>query len=120
MRKFIAVLTLVLAFAISATAQTKKLSSDAAGAADTAKLSEFVQLTAEQEIIFNNLFAIKHRNLNNAEMPLSRKEELVSTIGDKIKGSLTEEQIKKLNSNPALLRTLTGADVITTADKKKE
>ena len=118
MKKLIAILTLLLIFTISATAQTKPLTNDQAGKSDTAKLSELVQLTAEQQPLFENLFEIKHRLLNDNELPLGRKEDLVSAMGEKVKAILTEEQFNKLNTNPELLKNLIGANVIKVPLKK--
>ena len=119
MKKFIATVSLLLTLTIGASAQeTKPLTAVETGKSDTAKLSGIVQLTADQQLKFNDLFEIRHRLLNDKELPLGRKEELVSVMSSKIKALLTEEQFNTLNANPEFLKTLTGANVIKMPVKK--
>lgn len=119
MKKIIATLTLVVTFTIGASAQTKPLTSIESAKSDTAKLSELVQLTTEQQSMFDNLFEIKYNHLNDEKVPQGRKEELVTVLPVKIKAMLTEEQFNKLNANPALFKNLTGENIVKVPMKKE-
>lgn len=120
MKKLIATLTLLLTFTIGASAQqTKPLTSEEAGKSDTAKLSALVHLTAEQQPLFENLFAVRNQHLNDEELSVGRKEELVSVMNSKIKSILTEEQYIKLNGNTELLKSLTGENIVKIPVKKQ-
>jgi hypothetical protein len=111
MKKLIAVLTLFLAFAFNANAQeNKKMDALNAAKLDAVKMSESLNLTAEQQDQFISLFVMKHQTMNDPAATAEKKKEVTKIMDAKIRATLTAEQIQKLDANPALLATLTGTD----------
>ena len=108
MKKLIAVLTLMFAFAISASAQDKKMSSEEAAKLDAIKMTESLGLQAQQQMDFQRLFMMKHDVMNDPSMSAERKTEMARVVDLKLRASLTPEQLQKLDSNPELLARLTG------------
>lgn len=114
MKKLFAVLTLLFAFAINANAQQdKKMNPDDAAKLDAVKLTEYVGLQGTQQDDFIRLFVMKHRVMDDATISDERKKEMSRQVGEKIKASLTSEQIQKLEANPELMAKLTGSDAAT-------
>lgn len=108
MKKFIAALTLMLAFTINAGAQEKKdLTSAEKGKKEAAALSEFLQLDATKTADFERLFEHKHRTLADKTLSAERKADVSRVIEMKISATLTDDQMAKLRTNKDLLKTLT-------------
>lgn len=108
MKKFIAALTLLLAFSINANAQDKNASTAADKAkTEAAELTKYLGLNETQTADFTRLFAQKHKILETPDISAERKTELSRVIGDKIRASLDGKQIEKLEQNPALFKKLT-------------
>lgn len=120
MKKLIAVLTLMLAFTISANAQDRKMSPEESAKMDAYKMSEYLGLTSTQQEDFMRLFIMKHNSMQNPEMTDERKKEMSRIVDMKIRATLTTEQIQKLDSNPELSNMLTGAQPVKSMDKKAE
>lgn len=123
MKKLIAVVTLFLAFAFGANAQDAKMATansansaktdvKADAKADVAKMTEALNLTADQQTNFVNLFVMKHQTMNNPAVSMEEKKKTAHVMDAKIRATLTGEQMQKLDENPALLSELTGADKI--------
>lgn len=120
MKKLIAVVTLFFAFAFGANAQEDaKMAAVKAAKADAVKMSETLKLTPDQQTNFVNLFVMKHQTMNDATVPEAKKKEMVRVMDAKIRATLTGEQMQKLDSDPALLSELTGADKIKKDTSKK-
>lgn len=108
MKKFIAVLTLMLAFTINANAQDKKeLTTAEKGKKEAAALSEFLGLDATITADFERLFEHKHRTLSDKTLSPERRAEVSRIIEMKISATLNDEQMEKLRANKELLKTLT-------------
>lgn len=107
MKKLIAVLTLVLAFTVSANAQDKKLSPAEAGKNEAVELTQFLGLTQDQQVNFTALFTHKHESLQDPNLTAEGKKELSRIIGLKINATIDGNQQQKLESNPELLKRLT-------------
>ncbi|HNP32213.1 MAG TPA: hypothetical protein PKN96_02845 [Flavobacterium sp.] len=108
MKKLIAVLTLFLAFSISANAQEKRSSSSTEkGKKEAAELTEYLGLTPTQNADFARLFEQKNSILETKDITQERKAELSRVIEDKIRASLNAEQVQMLDKNPELLKKLT-------------
>jgi hypothetical protein len=108
MKKFIAVLTLFFAFTVAASAQEKKLNNEEAAKLDAHRLSEYLELKGTQQDDFISLFVMKYQVLNDPSMSAERKTEMSRIVELKVRASLTPEQIKKLEANPALLAKVIG------------
>jgi hypothetical protein len=115
MKKLITVVTLLLAFSINATAQEKKavtkevteqLSPEIAAKKDAGELTEFLGLTETQNTDFARLFEMKHTTLQDKSLSQERKTEMSRIVDLKLRASLEEDQIKKLEENPTLLKKL--------------
>ena len=118
MKKIIAVLTLFLAFSLTANAQDKKVSNEEAAKIDAHKLSEYLGLQGTQQDDFISLFLMKYQVLNDPKLSEERKTEMSRIVGLKVRASLTPEQNQKLDANPALLAKITGTTATATTDTK--
>jgi len=107
MKKFIAVVTLFIAFSINANAQDKyELSSTDKGTKEAAMLTEYLGLNETQNADFARLFIQKHTILEDKMLTTERKQELARVIEAKIRASLDGNQIEKLEANPELFKQL--------------
>lgn len=107
MKKLIAVITLVFAFSVNANAQDKKIVSGAEKAKkEAAELTQFLNLGETQSNDFFRLFENKYRTLEQSDLSAERKVELSRVIEAKIRASLDEKQMDKLDKNPELLKKL--------------
>ena len=108
MKKLIAVLTLFLAFTISANAQDKNASTSShdKGKEEAAELTEYLGLDQTQNENFAMLFEQKHTYLDDKNMSQERKTELSRVIEAKIRGTLDGKQMDKLVKNPDLFKKL--------------
>jgi hypothetical protein len=121
MKKIVTVVTLMLAFTISANAQDKKnlqekkadkkevivLSPVEAAKKDAAAIVEFLGLKESQEQDFVRLFEMKHQLMQDSEVSIERKKEMSIIVSHKIFASIENDQQVKLHSNPELLKKLT-------------
>jgi hypothetical protein len=110
MKKIFAVLTLLLAFSINASAQDKNgydgLDAAAKGKKQAAELSEYLGLNAEMNRNFAMLFEQKFIALDDPNVTPERRAEVARVIDAKIKGTLDGALIDKLEKNPELLKKL--------------
>ena len=107
MKKLIAALTLLLAFSINANAQDKKDSTSLEkGKKEAMELTEYLGLSETQAADFTNLFEHKHRTLEDKTLSVERKKEVARVIEAKIRATLNENEMDKLDQNPALLKKL--------------
>ena len=122
MRKLLAIFTFMLAFSAAANAQDKKMSAEESAKLDAIKMAEALNLPATQQADFQRLFQMKHEVMNDPNMSVERKKEMARVVDLKIRASLNQEQIDKLDKNPELLAKLTGSGQVNAAvtpDKKK-
>lgn len=107
MKKLIAAFTLMLAFSINANAQDKDTpSSYDLGKKQAAELTEFLGLDKVQEENFARLFEQKISVLDYKDLTQERKDELSRVIEAKIRASLDQNQIEKLEKNKELFQKL--------------
>lgn len=107
MKKIIAVITLLFAFSISVNAQDKKVVSGAEKAKiEAGELTKFLGLNETQSNDFFRLFENKYRTIEEYQLTAERKTELSKTIEAKIRATLDEKQMDKLDKNPVLLKKL--------------
>lgn len=104
MKKFIAILSLFFAFTIASFAQANP--ADLAKK-DVASLSEAVTLSEQNKATFLELFKKKHEALSKPGLPDDKKKVIYKSIDAKLRGTLSAEQMAKIDSNPALLKQLT-------------
>jgi hypothetical protein len=108
MKKIIAALTLMLAFSINANAQDKNTSSAYdLGKKQAAELTEFLALDAVMSENFARLFEYKISVLDNQNLTQERKDEFSRVVESKIRATLDETQMGKLEKNAELLKKLT-------------
>lgn len=109
MKKFIAALTLMLAFTINANAQEKKELTSAEKAKNEAvALSQFLGLNDTQTADFQRLFEQKHKTFEDKTLSQERKAEVSRIIEMKIAATISDDQMNKLRQNKELLKELTG------------
>ena len=107
MKKLIAALTLLLAFSINANAQDKKaLTPLERGAKEAAEITQFLGLNETQNADFTRLLEKKHSILDDKELSTERRTEFSRVIEMKIRASLDENQIEKLEKNTVLFKKL--------------
>lgn len=107
MKKLIAVITLLFAFSINANAQDKKITSGPEKAKkETLELTQFLNLNETESDNFFRLFENKYRTLEQSDLSAERKVELSRIIEAKIRATLDEKQMDKLDKNPELLKKL--------------
>ena len=105
MKKLIAVVTLVLAFSVSAQAQDKKSNFNDAAQKDVAALIEKVTIDQTLKQDMYTLMVSKHEMLAAAKSPAD-KLKVSDMIEHKILSGVSKEQRKVLTDNPALLKQL--------------
>ena len=107
MKKLIAALTLILAFSINVNAQDKKIiPSHEKGKKEAAELTDFLSLDQKQNENFARLFEQKSAILEDVNLSKERKTELSRVIEAKIRASLDESQMEKLEKNTILFEML--------------
>ncbi|WP_293871802.1 hypothetical protein [Flavobacterium sp.] len=107
MKKFIAALTILLAFTINANAQDKNgLNSAEKGKQQATELANYIGLDQTMTENFARLFEQKFSIVDDPNTKPERKTELSRVIEAKIRGTLNDQQISKLEKNPELLKKL--------------
>ena len=107
MKKIIAALTLMFVFSINANAQDKETSSAyGLGKKQAAELTEFLGLDKVQDENFARLFEQKISVLDNKDLTQERKDEFSRVIEAKIRASLDQNEIEKLEKNKELFQKL--------------
>ena len=107
MKKIIAALTLMLAFSINANAQDKKnTTSYDLGKKQAAELTQFLGLDKTQNESFARLFEQKITILDDKNLTQERKDEFSRVIEAKIRASLDEKQMERLEKNTVLFEIL--------------
>lgn len=108
MKKLIAALTLMLAFSINANAQDKSTpSAYDYGKKQAAELTEFLGLDKIQNENFARLFEQKITILDNKNLSPERRTEIYRVIEAKIRGTLDQNQMERLEKNTVLFEKLT-------------
>ncbi len=105
MKKLIALVTMVLAFTVSAQAQDKKSAHNEAAQKDVAALIEKVQVDQTLKQDMYTLMVMKHEMLATAKTPAD-KQKVSDMIEHKLLSGVSKEQRKALTDNPALLKQL--------------
>ena len=107
MKKLIAALTLMLAFSINANAQDKDTpSSYDLGKKQAAELTEFLGLDKVQNENFARLFEQKISILSEKDLTVERRKELSRVIDAKIRATLDQNQMERLEKNKELFEKL--------------
>lgn len=118
MKKLITAVTLMLAFSINANAQDKKTTSkevkevtekfDPAVAAknDAIELTAYLGLKENESMNFQRLFEMKYQTLQVKDISEERKTEMKRVMEAKIRASLDQKQMDKLEKNPKLFNQL--------------
>ncbi|HLF52303.1 hypothetical protein [Flavobacterium sp.] len=127
MKKIVTVITLMLAFTISANAQDKKqakpitkevvlLSPAEAAKNDAVAITEYLALNESQTNDLVDLFLMKHEVMQDSNASIERKKEMSRIVGLKIEASIDSKQLEKLRANATLFNQLKGEN---TLDAKK-
>lgn len=108
MKNLLGALVLFLAFTVNASAQEtfKKVDEKVEAKTNLAALSEVVPVQGTLSEDLFRLFEYKHRNLNE-NLSTDRKAELARIIEMKLRATLSESQMKSIDSKPGLLKKLT-------------
>lgn len=107
MKKIIAVLTMVLAFTISANAQDKKVSSQDAAQKDITALAAKVTLSEDLKRDLTTLMVMKHDAKADNKLTPEQKANALKQYEKKLLSALSKEQKETLMKNPELLKKLT-------------
>lgn len=109
MKKLFYLCLLTFGFALTTQAQTKKttekINPEQQASAD---INEMVKLIGIEEWLVEDiktLQVMRYQAINDATEE-STKTEIKKRFGDKLKGAFNEEQLNKLNTNPALYKRL--------------
>lgn len=108
MKNVIKLVILFFAFTLNMNAQTeKKNTPENAAKTNVFELSKAIEINAEYEKAFFQLFLSKHNQLM-ADNKISEesKNQIATIIDAKIRATLTGEQIKKIESVPGLYQKL--------------
>lgn len=114
MKKIFIALTLILAVSLSSNAQDMKsakeekkevVSPEVAAKTDAAQLSKYLGLNDTMTDNFYRLFEMKYNTLQN-ELTPERKVELARVIEAKIRATLGDDLMSKLEKNQELLKRL--------------
>lgn len=118
MKKLITAVTLMLVFSINANAQNKKTTTkevkevteklDPAVAAknDAIELSAYLGLKENESMNFQRLFEMKYQTLQVKDLSDERRTEMRRIMDAKIRASLDEKQMEKLEKNVELFKKL--------------
>ncbi|MET0760559.1 MAG: hypothetical protein ABWZ56_09075 [Flavobacterium sp.] len=123
MKKIVTVITLMLAFTISANAQDKKqakpitkevvlLSPSEAAKNDAVAITEYLALNESQTNDFASLFQMKHEVMQDPNATIERKNEMARIVGLKIEASIDSKQLEKLRANPTFFNQLKGENTL--------
>ena len=108
MKNLLGALVLFLAFTVNASAQEsfKKVDEKIEAKSNLAALSEVVPVQGTMSEDLFRLFEYKYINLNE-NLSKERKVELAKVIELKLRATLSESQMKSIESKPGLLKKLT-------------
>jgi hypothetical protein len=117
MKKLIAALTLILAFSVNANAQdkkesnaalkqTKELTAAERGKKDAVALAQYLELNETMTADFQRLFEQKYKTLEDKALSQERRTELSRIVEMKIRATLTDAQMEKLQTNKDLFKSL--------------
>ena len=106
MKKIIAVVTMLLAFTISANAQDKKVSSQEAAQKDIATLASKITLSEDLKNNLTTLMVMKHDAKSDATLTPAQKENALNAYERKLLSALNKEQQETVKKNPEFLRKL--------------
>lgn len=107
MKKIIAVLTMLLAFTVSANAQDKKVSSQEAAQKDITALTSKITLSEDLKKDLTTLMVMKHDAKSDATLTAEQKANAMKQYERKLMSALTKEQRETLMKNPELFKKLT-------------
>jgi len=105
MKKLIAVVTMLLAFTVSANAQDKKMSAEEAAKKDVAALVAKITINEDLKNDMYTLMIIKHNELAAAKSAAD-KARVSEEIEHKILSGVNKEQRQILTSDAALMKQL--------------
>ena len=109
MKSIIKLVIMFFAFSINANAQTekKKFTPEDAAKSNVIELSKAIKIDAQMEQAFYSLFLGKHTQLMSAEkISEDDKKQISNIIDGKIRATLTNEQITKIELVPGLYQKL--------------
>jgi len=102
MKRLLSIFVLFFAFTLSASAQTEKKeivqTPEQKAKKDTFELSKTIDVDGDMQAALYQLFLKKHSELEGSKLSEDGKKELSNIIDMKLKATLADEQIKKLQS----------------------
>lgn len=103
MKKLLSLFVLFFAFSLTANAQTerKDQSPEANAKQDLHELTKIVDVSTPENLFvsLNGLFVTKHKMLSREGITESEKKQVTSEIDAKLRATLKDDQIKKLESS---------------------
>lgn len=114
MKKLLIIFALVFSFSFSANAQSNKvaavktqLTPSEAAKKDSQDLKALLSLSETSTTDFYNLFEQKYQTLAVPDLSTERKAVLKTVIDAKIRATLNDTDMAKLEANPVLFKRLT-------------
>lgn len=119
MKKIIASLSLLLAFAVGVNAQEKKSNNQVLALKDASELVDYLKLGDKQKADLIQIFEIKQDVLNNPDSGKERKTEMIKIVDQKIQGIINDPKLyEKLRGNKALYNKISGSNATTVTAEK--
>lgn len=109
MKKIIILIIIIFSFSVNVNAQTeiKKSTPEDAAKSNVFELSKAIEIDAKMEQAFYNLLLGKHTQLtSDPKISEADKKQISNIIDAKIRATLTDEQIKKIEFIPGLYQKL--------------
>ncbi len=107
MKKVIALLIFLLAFAVNVGAQEKKMSVGEAAKADITALTSKMKISESLQQDLLTLMTMKHELLADQTLTAEKKESALKAYEHKLMSALTPKQREQLTNDKALLKKLT-------------
>ena len=103
MKKLLSLFVLFFAFSLTANAQTerKDQSPEVSAKKDLHELTKIIDVSAPENLFvsLNGLFVTKHKMLSREGITETEKKQVTSEIDAKLRATLKDDQIKKLEAS---------------------
>lgn len=107
MKRFVAIVAVLVAFAFNANAQEKKMSIEEAAKNDIVALTAKVKIPETLQKDLLTLMTMKHETLEDKTLSAEKKENALKAYEHKLMSALTPQQREQLAKYPELVKKLT-------------
>ncbi len=107
MKKVIALVMFLMAFAVNVEAQEKKMSTDEAAKNDIIALTSKIKISESLQQDLLTLMTMKHEIIQDQTLSAEKKSSALKAYEHKLMSALTPKQREQLTSDKALLKKLT-------------